>query len=103
MGASYHRILNRALGVLLWVEFVTDGREVTNYSVVLIQERDGLRETIRVYDGAHGYNEMHRYTRGGGKQPGELFHAGTLGEGKRAAIAEVERGYSEMIEGWRRQ
>jgi hypothetical protein len=103
MGASYHRVLDRDLGVLLWVEFATDGREVIDYSVVLMLELGGSRETIRVYDGAHGHNEMHRYTRSGGKQPGEIFYAGNLGEGKRAAIAEVERGYGEMIEGWRRQ
>jgi hypothetical protein len=46
---------------------------------------------------------MHRYTRSGGKQPGEPFHASTLGEGMRAAIGEIERGYGEMIEGWKRQ
>lgn len=91
------------MGVLLWVEFTTDGREVTDYSVVLLLERDGSRETVRVYDGAHGHNEMHRYTYSGEKQPGELFHAGNLGEGKRAAIAEIERAYGEMVEGWRRQ
>lgn len=38
-----------------------------------------------------------------GKQPGAPFHAGTLGEGMRAAIEEIERGYGEMIEGWKRQ
>lgn len=32
-----------------------------------------------------------------------FFHGGTLGEGMRAAIFEVERGYREMIEGWKRQ
>lgn len=46
---------------------------------------------------------MHRYTRSGGKQAGAPFHAGTLGEGMRAAIDEIERGYGEMIEGWERQ
>lgn len=46
---------------------------------------------------------MHRYTKIDGKQLGEPFHAGTLGEGMRAAIAEVETGYGEMIEGWKRQ
>jgi hypothetical protein len=46
---------------------------------------------------------MHRYTRSGGKEPGEVFHSGTLGEGMRAAISEVEHGYREMIEGWKRQ
>jgi len=103
MGAHYQRILDHALGALLRVEFTTDGREITDYAVVLLLALDGSTETVRVYDGAHGYNEMHRYTRSDGKQPGEPFHAGTLGEGMRAAIAEIERGYGEMIEGWKRQ
>jgi hypothetical protein len=103
MGAHYQRILDHALGALLRVEFTTDGREITDYAVVLLLALDGSTETVRVYDGAHGYNEMHRYTRSHGKQPGEPFHAGTLGEGMRAAIAEIERGYGEMIEGWKRQ
>ena len=46
---------------------------------------------------------MHRYTRSGGKEAGVPFHGGTLGEGMRVAISEVERGYREMIEGWERQ
>lgn len=90
------------LGAVLRVEFITNGREITDYAVVLLLAVDGSVETVRVYDGAHGHNEMHRYKRGGGKQPGEPFHAGTLGEGMRAAIAEVENGYREMIEGWNR-
>ena len=72
-------------------------------SFVLLLALNGSTETIRVYDGAHGHNEMHRYKQSGGKQPGEPFHAGTLGEGMRAAIAEIERGYGGMIEGWKRQ
>ena len=60
-------------------------------------------KTIRLYDAAHGFNEMHRHTRSGGKEPGAPFHSGTLGDGMRAAIAEVERNYAEMIEGWERQ
>lgn len=88
---------------MLRVEFTTDAREITDYAVVLLLALEGSTETIRVYDGVHGHNEMHRYTRSGGKQLGELFHAGSLGEGMRAAISEIERGYGEMIEGWRRQ
>ncbi|HET8955361.1 MAG TPA: hypothetical protein VFN18_06865 [Solirubrobacterales bacterium] len=103
MGAYYQRVLDHFLGALLRVEFTTDGREITDYAVVLLLALDGSTETIRVYDGAHGHNEMHRYTRSDGKQPGEPFHAGTLGEGMRVAIAEIERGYGEMIEGWKRQ
>jgi hypothetical protein len=57
-------------------------------------------ETVCVYDGAHGINEMHRYTWPGGKQRPTVFHGGTLGDGMRAAIAEVESSYRTMIEGW---
>lgn len=60
-------------------------------------------ETVRVYDGAHGENELHRYTRQGGKQPAEIFHRGTLGEGMRVAIEAIKRGYQSMIEAWRRR
>jgi len=100
MGARYRRVLDRALGVRLWVEFTSVGREVTDYAVVLMLRSGQATETVRVYDGAHGHNEMHRYGRRGGKQPGTRFHGGTLGEGMRAAIDEVETGYREMIEGW---
>lgn len=103
MSAYYQRVLDDFLGALLCVEFKTDAREITDFAVVLLLALDGSTETVRVYDGAHGHNEMHRYTRSGGKQPGEPFHACTLGEGMRAAIAEIERGYGEMIEGWKRQ
>jgi hypothetical protein len=103
MSAYYQRVLDDVLGAQLRVEFITDGREITDYAVVLLLSLGGSTETIRVYDGSHGHNEMHRYTRSGGKQPGVPFHAGTLGEGMRAAIEEIERGYGEMIEGWKRQ
>jgi len=73
---------------------------VVDYAVVLLLVMNGRLETIRVYDGAHGYNEMHRYTDGGGKQPGVRFHSGSLGEGMRAAIAEAKRSHRMMIEGW---
>jgi hypothetical protein len=46
---------------------------------------------------------MHRYTRSAGKQPGTPLHRGTLGDGMRAAIAEIKSGYREMIEGWQGQ
>jgi hypothetical protein len=55
-----------------------------------------------VYDGAHGENDLHRYTRDGVKQAAEVFDDGTLGEGMRAAIEQVERGNEEMIDGWHR-
>jgi hypothetical protein len=86
MSAYYLRVLDHVLGAMLRVEFTTDGREITDYAVVLLLAIGDGTETIRVYDGAHGHNEMHRYTCSGGKQPGAPFHAGTLGEGMRAAI-----------------
>jgi hypothetical protein len=85
---DYIRILDHVLGVRFSVEFTSKGPEITDYAVVLLLERGEATETIRVYDGAHGHNEMHRYTRRVGKQPGAPFHSGTLGEGMRAAIAE---------------
>lgn len=71
-----------------------------DYAVVLLVEHDGRVRTVRVYDGAHGVNEMHRHTRGGGKQAAEIFHSGTLGEGMRAARREVTSRYRQMIEAW---
>jgi hypothetical protein len=100
MSARYRRVLDHALGARLWVEFTSAGREITDYAVVLLLKRGQVTETIRVYDGAHGHNEMHRYGRSEGKQAGIGFHSGTLGEGMRAAIDEVETGYRQMIEGW---
>jgi len=42
-------------------------------------------------------------TREGRKQPAEIVHRGTLGQGMRAAIDEIEHGYKSMIESWHRQ
>ena len=61
-------------------------------AVVLSVEREGQRQTVRVYDGAHGVNELHRHTAAGPKQAGEVFHGGSVGEGMRAAIAECMTG-----------
>lgn len=55
---------------------------------------------MRVYDGAHGVNELHRYGRRAGKHAAEIFHRGTLEEGMRAAIDDAESGYEAMIESW---
>ena len=66
--------------------FVKQRREITNYSVVLTMEHAGREVTVRVYDSAHGINDLHRHTETGGKQPAETFHHGSLGEGMRAAI-----------------
>lgn len=103
MGRRYVQTLDRGLGIRMVVEFTTEGRDITDYAVVLVRGRGTQAETIRIYDGAHGYNEMHRHTSGGGKQPGTRFHSGTLGEGMRAAIAQTKDSYPRMIEGWERQ
>jgi hypothetical protein len=102
MSGGYDRVLDGA--VLMYVEFKTEprGRSIVDYSVVLVVEVDDRKETVRVYDGAHGENELHRYTRDGHKQAAEVFDRGTLGEGMRAAIEEIKRGYEEMIDGWHR-
>jgi len=103
MSADYTRLLDRRLGAFMHVEFKTNRREIVDYSVVLLIAVDREMETVRLFDGAHGENELHRYTREGGKQPGEVFHPGTLAQGMRAAIEEIERGYQVMIEAWHRQ
>lgn len=100
MSADYTRLLDRLLGVFVHVEFKTVRRDIVDYAVVLLVDVDGELETVRLYDGAHGESELHRYTREGGKQPAEIVHRGTLGQGMRAAIEEVERGYQAMIESW---
>jgi hypothetical protein len=103
MAPDYTRTIDRARGIPMAVKFTSEGREITDYAVVLVCERGASSETIRVYDGAHGHNEMHRHTSTAGKQSGVQFHSGTLGEGMRAAIEEIRHGYREMIERWERQ
>lgn len=88
--------------VKLHVTWTTVRREVTDYAVVLTLERGGTEQTVRVYDGAHGVNHMHRYTRTRGKRPAETFHDGDLGQGMRAAREDCQRRYPLMIEGWDR-
>jgi hypothetical protein len=98
----YRDVLDYEIGARIVVEFTLDRREVVDYAVVLtVDDEAGEAVTVRVYDGAHGVNEMHRHDRSGEKAPAESFHAGTLGEGMRAAIAAVRSGYQEMIEAWR--
>ena len=101
MSGAYERELDAERGVVLYVEFTTSQRQVVDHVVILAVEHEGRRRTVRIYDGSHSVNEMHRHTLTGGKRPGETFHRGTLGEAMRAAIAECATGYEEMIEGWR--
>lgn len=101
MSASYEETLDYLRRTILWVDFKTVRGEVVGYAVVLLFQVAEEIHTIRVYDSAHGYNEMHRYTRAGGKQTGMRFHSGSLGEGLRVAIESAKRNYLQMIEGWR--
>jgi hypothetical protein len=102
MGGVYTNVLDRIAGIAMLVEYTIEqhGPGVIDYSMVLIAVVDGRPETIRVYDGAHGENELHRHTRDGGKQAAEIFDRGTLGEGMRPAVDEVKHGYRVMIEAW---
>lgn len=100
MSVHYRETLDH--GVVMNVEFATVGRDVVDYSVVLLLALSDRVEVIRLYDGSHRINEMHRYTRADGKQAGIEFHRGTLGEGMRAAIEEIESHWAAMIEGWER-
>lgn len=100
MSSEYEVDLNRLRGIRLRVEFTTSHRVVIDYAVVLTAEVDGRIETIRVYDGAHGRNELHRFTQAAGKQPADVFHAGTLGEGFRAALRDCRGDYERMVEAW---
>jgi hypothetical protein len=104
MSGVYKRLLDARAGIVMYVEYEIgrSGPDVVDYSVVLVVEVDGRKETVRVYDGAHGENELHRYSRVSGKRAAEVFDRGTLGEGMRAAIEEIKGGYEEMIDGWRR-
>jgi hypothetical protein len=98
---TYTEALDEFRGVELHVRFRTWRSDVTDYALVLVATVDGRSETIRVYDAAHGCNEMHRYTKQLGKRPAEIFHRGTLGEGMRAAKESIRESFEEMIIGWR--
>lgn len=102
MSGIYTSVLDYIAGIVMRVEYTIEqrGPGVIDYAVVLIAEVDGRPETVRVYDGAHGENELHRHTRAGGKQAAEVFDRATLGEGMRAAVEEIEYGYEMMIEAW---
>jgi hypothetical protein len=99
---DWEQVLDPTRRVIVRIAFVKERRVITNYSVVLTMDYEGREVTVRVYDGAHGVNDLHRHTRDGGKQPAETFHRGTLGEGMRAAIEACVHGYDEMIQAWHR-
>jgi hypothetical protein len=97
---SYRIPLSPDAELVVW--FLTERRQVTSYAVVLLLRDQERLAPVRVYDNAHGHNELHRHTRTGGKQPAERFHEGSSGEAMRTAIGEILAGYENMVEGWRR-
>ena len=101
MSQRYREVLDYEMGARMIVEFTTDRRTVVDYAVILTVDDVDTEATVRVYDGAHGVNDLHRHNRRGEKAPAASFHAGTLGEGMRAAIVAVRADYNEMIEAWR--
>jgi hypothetical protein len=101
MTRRYRDVLDYEIGARIVVEFTTDRRTILDYAVILTVDDEGREASVRVYDGAHGVNDMHRHDRRGEKAPATPFHAGTLGEGMRAAITAVRADYKEMITAWR--
>lgn len=102
MRAEFGWILAAEPAASIRVEFVSDRHDVVDYSVVLLLGEEGEQHAVRLYDGSHGVNEMHRYTRSAEKQPAEVFHHGTLGEGMRSAIRQILSGYEAMVEAWQK-
>jgi len=98
---EWRRVLDYESGARLVVRYTHESGVIIDYAVVLVLPHDGVERTIRVYDGAHGVNDMHRHTRRQGKAAAEGFHGGTLAEGMRIAIDAIETSYREMIDGWR--
>jgi len=89
--------------VQLVVWFATERDRVVSYSIVLLTLHEGDWQTVRVYDNAHGRNEMHRHTLSGGKRTAEAVREESdAGEAMRAAREEALAGYEKMIEGWLR-
>jgi hypothetical protein len=101
MSRRYRDVLDYEIGARIVVEFATERRMIVDYAVILTVEDEEGEATVRVYDGAHGVNDMHRHNRRGEKAPATTFHAGTLGEGMRAAIIAVRADYKEIIAAWR--
>jgi hypothetical protein len=98
---GYRDVLDYEIGARIVVTLTTLGSEVVDYAVILTVDDEGTIATVRVYDGSHGINDMHRYSRAGDKHRAEVFHAGNLGEGMRAATTAVRANHREMIEAWR--
>ncbi len=96
----YERTIEIAVSDLVTVRFSQSGRPIERYSVVLLTLDDDGWRTVRVYDNHLGPHHMHRYTRSGGKQEPEAFHAGTTNEAIPAAIAHLKAHWEAIIKSW---
>ena len=87
------------------VRLETERRRLVGYAVVLRVFEGGSYRPVRLYDyvPAHGTHHLHRYTRGGDKQPPEVVQHPTIQEGFDAAVRQIRASAGEMIESWRRQ
>jgi hypothetical protein len=95
----YRDVLDYELGTRIVVEFTTRRRQVVDYVVILTVDYSNDEAAVRVYDGSHGINDLHRHGAVSGKAPAENFHAGTLGEGLAKAWRRLGEG---LAKAWRR-
>jgi hypothetical protein len=98
---SYERAIEIQVVEGVVVLFSQSGTPIDRYSVVLLVFVNGAWERIRVYDNHLGTHHMHRYTRKGGKQPGEPFHVGPTNEAIPAAIGHLKAHWEAIIESWK--
>jgi hypothetical protein len=75
MNQRYRDVLDYEIGARIVVEFTTDRRTIVDYAVILTVDDGGSEATVRVYDSAHGVNEMHRHNRRGEKAPATMIAA----------------------------
>lgn len=96
----YERTIEIAVSEAVLVRFSQSGLPIERYSVVLLAVHGGSWHTVRVYDNHLGSHHVHRYTRSGGKQGPEAFHAGTTNEAIPAAIAHLKGHWEAIIKSW---
>ena len=77
-----------------------EGRPLELYAIMLQLRIEGRWQTIRLFDNAHGYHDMHRYT-GAEKHPAERFSEGTVNEVAPMAIRYLIEHWEAIAESWR--
>ena len=66
---EYVVALDRPRAIWMHVRFESSRRGITDYAVVLTMPHGRGRRAVRVYDAAHGFNEMHRYRQTAARSP----------------------------------